>query len=80
MTIQSRLERLEAKLGASEDGRLIVVPMAYGESKENALKAAAVAPESSDLVLLVIQYGGGHFDRTPAISTLPSRTPARARF
>jgi hypothetical protein len=73
MTIRSRLERLEAKMGASQGGRMIVVPMVYGEPKEDALKAAAVAAEPSDLVVFVTQYGGGHFDRTPTISVLPKR-------
>jgi hypothetical protein len=71
MTIRSRLARLEAKLGAPQGRCIIVVPIAHGESYTDALSAAGVIPEPSDLVVLVTKYGGGHFERTLAISHLP---------
>jgi hypothetical protein len=74
MTISSRLVRLEAKLGASEGRRMIVVPIAYGDSPAEALSVAGFAPEPADLVVLVTRYGGGPSDRTPKISTLPNRS------
>jgi hypothetical protein len=73
MKIRSRLERLETKVGALQGSRMVVVPIAYGESPGDALGAAGFTPEPADLVVLVTRYGGVPFVRTPNISTLPSR-------
>jgi hypothetical protein len=74
VTIRSRIERLEVRCIAAGRGRLIVVPIAYGEPGTTALEAAGVIPEPQDLVVFVTDYGGGPCDYTPTITWLENRS------